>query len=207
MGNGDVPVGRGRHFGTDINPWVDGIIGGWQFSGSGRVQVQTFRMSNVRVVGMTFNEAQAAFRKIRIVADPVTAAVTVWNMPQDIVDNTRKAYNTDVTSATGYPAGQDPTGRYFAPASSLTCIANKPGDCSAPDLYFTSPTFGEFDFKFVKRFNLPGRAVFEFDVEVFNAFRGTNFSPNLSPTATDPFRITGQGSGARAGQLVTRVTW
>jgi len=203
----DLPFGRGKHFGTDMNKWLDGVVGGWQFSGDGRVQVQSFRLSNVRLVNMTTSDVAKMFKQIRVTPDPATGVLRVWNMPQDIVDNTRKAYTTDPTSPTGYPTGNVPTGRYFAPASSLGCIAMMPGDCGVPDLYFMSPTFGEFDIKMVKRFPLPGRAQFEFDVEVFNVFRSDNFSPNLNPTAADPFRITAAGSGARTGQLVWRVTW
>ena len=107
----------------------------------------------------------------------------------------------------GYAAGTEPTGRYFAPASTLGCMALTPDACGAPDLYFHGPTLAEFDFKFVKKFPTPGKTSFEFDVEVFNVFAATNFTPNFSPTATNPFNVTAQQSGARSGQLVARFTF
>ena len=92
------------------------------------------------------------------------------------------------------------------------------GDC-APDMFFAGKWFGEFDIKLLKKFQLPGRAVAEFDVEVFNVLKAINFNQVLtvpasgnSTTINDTFRIgagtlTGQGSNARTGQLVWRVTW
>ena len=206
----DVPVGRGRRYGADFNKWFNGVIGGWQFSGSGRVQVPLFRLGNTQLVGMSFKEAQSAFKQIRITTD-VNGVVTVWNMPQDIIDNTRKAYNTDPTTTTGYANNDLPTGRYFAPAGGPNCMALNALDC-APDMFFYGKWFGEFDFKFTKRFPLGfKKAVFDFDVEVFNALKGTNFSQSLSPSLqsanANVFRITGQGSAARTGQLVWRVSW
>ena len=54
-------------------------------------------------------------------------------MPQDIIDNTRRAFNTDPTSPTGYGALGAPTGRYIAPAQQPGCIALYVGDCGTPE--------------------------------------------------------------------------
>ena len=48
-----IPVGRGQRYGTDANPWVDGILGGWSFKGVGRFQIRAVDFGNVRLVGMT----------------------------------------------------------------------------------------------------------------------------------------------------------
>ena len=49
-----IPVGRGKRFGTDMNPWLDGLAGGWMFSGTARIQSGDMQdMGNIRVVGMT----------------------------------------------------------------------------------------------------------------------------------------------------------
>jgi hypothetical protein len=202
----EIPVGRGRSFGTDMNPWLNGVLGGWEFSGTGRVQRLTYRLENTKLVGMSFDEAQREFGRVRITLDPVTGATTVWNMPEDIIDNTRRAYNTDPTSPTRYPEGEEPTGRYFAPAGGPECLALNAGDC-APDLFFNSNWFAEFDFKFVKRFPIGQRVTFDLNVEVQNAFNATNFDQELNPSSNNLFRITGQRSGAREGQLVFRVNF
>jgi len=211
----DLPVGRGHRFGTNWNGWMDGALGGWTFSGAGRIQQPSFRLSNTLLIGMTHDEAQKLLKQTRIDVSP-TGAVTVWDMPKDVVDNTVLAYSTSATSPTFY-AGAKPSGRFFAPASrpagvysgdySGACMGLFPGDC-APDLFFHGPWFGEFDFKLVKKFQLPGKTVFETNIEVFNALKGTNFNPAVNPSVSaNSFRITAQGSAARQAQLVFRVTF
>ena len=53
-----VPVGRGRRFGTDMHRVFDGVLGGWEFNGAGRVQARTLNFGNVRLVEMTPDELQ-----------------------------------------------------------------------------------------------------------------------------------------------------
>jgi hypothetical protein len=129
-------------------------------------------------------------------------------MPQDIIDNTRRAYRVDETSPTFYPPGQEPTGRYFAPASSLACPVLYPGDCGTRELWFSGRWFGEVDFRLAKQFQLPGRTRVEFGFEVFNALAARNFPTALNPgSSPDAFRITETQSGPRTAQLSWRVTW
>ena len=52
-GTGPLPIGRGERFGKDVHPVLNGIIGGWQFNGVGRIQARTSDFGNVRLVGMT----------------------------------------------------------------------------------------------------------------------------------------------------------
>ncbi len=49
------------------------------------------------------------------------AGKKVWMLPQDVIDNTIRAYSVSPTSANGY-AGDAPTGRYFMPANGPDCI-------------------------------------------------------------------------------------
>ena len=63
-------------------------------------------------------------------ADGSVTPTKVYNLPQDIIDNTVKAFNVSATSATGYGSLGVPQGRYIAPASTPDCIAIYPGDCS-----------------------------------------------------------------------------
>ena len=200
-----VPVGRGKRFGANWNKWVDGALGGWEFSGAGRAQTPTFRLTNTTIEGMSFDEAQDLFHQLRFTTDATTGAPVLFNMPADVVENTILAFDTDPTVQGFYQPGSEPTGRFFAPA---TCAALpiKSGDCVA-DLYFTGRWFAEFDFRIVKKFPIGRRATFEFAGELFNALGAVNFNQAMNPTSGDPFRITGAGSGARQGQLVWRVSW
>jgi hypothetical protein len=46
----------------------------------------------------------------------------VYMLPQDIIDNTIRAFNSSATSVTDYSDRDVPTGRYIAPASNASCI-------------------------------------------------------------------------------------
>ena len=66
----ELPFGRGQRYGTDMSTWLDAAVGGWSLNLTGRVQSGTvLNFGNVRVVGMSIDELQDAF-KIRI--DPAT---------------------------------------------------------------------------------------------------------------------------------------
>jgi hypothetical protein len=203
----DLPVGRGRRFGTDMNPWLDGVIGGWTFSGSGRVQLPLFRLANTVLVGMSHAEAQALFKETRFDTNPITGVTTVWNMPEDVIENTRRAYRTDPTSPNFYADGEAPTGRYFAPAGGPDCMALYAQDC-APDLFFHGPWFAQFDIKVVKRFPVGQGKSFQVDFELLNALGATNFEHELDPgSSANSFRITDQHSGPRIGQIAVRFNF
>ena len=214
----EIPVGRGKRFGTNINPWLNGLVGNWEFSGTGRVQVRDFRIDDAsRLVGMTEDELQQAFRveKVRDAA----GSLVVWSLPQDIIDNTRRAWNTDPTSATGYSADGVPTGRYIAPASAPGCVAVYQSDCGTPhNIYVRGPIFTRFDFSFRKRFPFGRRASFDLQLDLLNALDNVNFNPtfDVTPAAnTTAFQITSGYTdinttfdpGGRIGQIVWRLNW
>ena len=202
----DIPYGRGKRYGANISPWADYLVGGWVFSGAGRVQVQSFVLRDAVIVGMSHSEARDALRQVQFVPDPVTGVMRVYNFPQDIIDQTRRAYNTDETQPTYYAAGTEPTGRYFAPAGGPDCNFLIVGDCGAADLWFRGRWFGEFDFRIAKSVPVKTARV-EVSAEVFNALMAKNFPTQLNPGTGDIFRITSTQSGARTAQLVFRVSW
>ncbi len=77
----EVPVGRGQRFGGNINPWLNGLIGNWEFSGTGRLQVRDFRIDDAsRLVGMTESELARAF-KVEKVRD-ASGSIVVWSLPR-----------------------------------------------------------------------------------------------------------------------------
>src|SRR6185436_14214804 len=85
----DLPFGRGKRYGTNVNKWVDGALGGWTWSGTTRIQSgRLVDLGNVRIVGMSEKEAKNAFHLRKI--DNLIA----YSWPQDIIDNTIKAFNT-----------------------------------------------------------------------------------------------------------------
>jgi hypothetical protein len=212
----EVPVGRGRRFGSDMNPILNGILGNWEFSGNTRIQTSRFRITNAKLVGMTADELSREF-KIRIYKDTVTGTTTVFSMPADIIANTRAAYSTDATTATGYSTALGvPTGRYIKPSSDATCVAIYRGDCNAPDIEINGPLYKKVDLRIKKLFPFLSRGSIEVNVEALNAFANINFNHNLSPgEGTDTFRVTSAATdistsgdpGGRVGQIVFRINW
>jgi hypothetical protein len=137
---------------------------------------------NVRLVGMTEDQ----FRKA--VGLRVGANGQLFLLPQDIIDNTVRAFAVSATTPSGY-AGVAPTGRYLAPANGPDCIETEPGfgDCGVRSLVVNGPPLVRFDMSIVKRMRIHGRVTFEFRGEFLNAFN----SPYFNPAAT----VSGQALG------------
>jgi len=186
----ELPFGRGRAFGSNVGTWMDRVIGGWEFDGGGRVQSGLIlSFGNVRLVGMTDEDLQKVF-KIEERIDPSSGKQLLFNLPQDIIDNTIKAFSTSATSATGYGTLGPPSGRYFAPPNGPDCIQIVTGDCAPKDHYVTGPKVTTFDLSIVKRITLVGHTNFEFHADMINAFNNINFTP-----------VAQTGSGATIDQV------
>jgi hypothetical protein len=210
-----LPVGRDKRYGSGMGAILNGLVGNWEFSGVGRLQKEQFDMGSVKLVGMSKSDLQKAF-KIRT-ARNAEGAVTVFSFPQDIIDNTRRAFNTDPTSATHYGGDGPPTGRYIAPASDPNCIAVYAGDCGAPrQVLLLGPVFSRWDMRLSKRFPFAQKASVEFIVEVLNVFDNINFNHNAAPGGGNAtFQVTSAYTdinttadpGGRIGQLQWRISW
>ena len=202
----ELPFGRGRRFANSINQLADYFVGGWQFSGTTRIQSGRLAdLGNVRVVGMTIEEAQDAF-EMRRVSDTI-----VYFWPQDIIDETIKAYSTSATSVTGYGSLGPPSGRYFAPANSPECmetIASDYGDCGVRQLVVTGPMQLNFDFSLRKRIPIGSRVTYEFSLDVFNVLNRVNWTPTTGVGSTTLANWQGGLPGsARTMQIGTRFSW
>jgi hypothetical protein len=206
----DMPFGRDRKWGGNVNGFVDRVIGGWQVGVSARVQSgRLVDLGNVRMVGMTRDDVQAMF-KLRF----DDAGRKVWMLPQDVIDQTINAFSVSATAASGY-AGATPSGRYFAPANGPDCIEVDNGagygECASRSIVLTGPMFRQFDLRFSKRTRLIGRTDFEVAAEMLNAFNQPNFIPVGIGAATtiasyEVTALTGTNT-ARVIQLVTRINW
>jgi hypothetical protein len=214
----ELPFGQGRRFGSNVGGVVNGIIGGWQVAGNARVQSgQLVEFGNVRLVGMTKKEFEGLFKLRR------DATNRVWMLPQDILDESVKAFSASATSPTGYGTLGAPSGRYIAPPDSVDCIETIRGEgrCGMQSLVATGPMFKQFDVSVVKRFDLFHGTNAEFRLDVLNAFNNVNFVPvagtmsvngtaitNNRPVGSDPdeYEVTGlTGTNtARVIQLVAR---
>jgi hypothetical protein len=206
----DLPFGQGRRFGGNVNGFVERLIGEWSLSLVSRVQTgRLIDLGNVRMVGMTAGDVQDMFN-LRFEHD----GKKVWMLPQDVIDNTIRAFSVSATSASGYGSAGAPTGRYFAPANGPDCIeidnGAEYGDCGTRSLVVTGPMLQQHDISVAKRVKLVGRANFEFRLEMLNAFNNVNFIPVGGLGATiGNYEVTGLTSTntARVIQLVSRLNW
>ncbi len=202
----DLPFGQGRRYMGNVGSGMDRLVGGWQLSGTTRwTSGRLFDIGNVRVVGMSDDEVRNIF-KIRKVSDTDAYA---W--PQDVMDETIKAFITNPTSATGYGALGPPSGRYFAPANGPDCIetiASNYGDCGVRSLITTAPPIFNLDLSLRKRTVISGRTTFEFSLDVFNVFNYVQWVPSLGIGSTNPANWeAGLPTSARTMQMGFRVNW
>jgi hypothetical protein len=200
----ELPFGQGKRFASGAGAVLDRIIGGWSLDGVARIQSgRMLSLTGTRLVGMTEAELGDAF-KLRF----DDAGQVVWMLPQDIIDNTIKAFAVSATDPSGYANGA-PQGRYLAPENGPDCIAVTPdfGECGTSQIVMTGPTLVRFDLSAVKRTPVRGRVNFEFRAELLNAFNTPWFSPVFSTsTNIDSHRVT-SASGSREVQLVWRINW
>jgi Carboxypeptidase regulatory-like domain len=192
-GTWELPFGKDQRFFGNAGGLLDRIIGGWTFAGTARVQSgRQIDYGNVKLVGMTRKEFQ---KMVKLRFDDEGKAV--FMLPQDVIDNTIKAFGTSATSPTGYGSLGAPSGRYLAPANGPDCIelvdpsvlgqggvtqplfgANYgPGKCGEGSLIATGPKYSTVDFSLLKRIKLKGRTTLDFRAELLNVFNHANFIP------------------------------
>jgi hypothetical protein len=200
-----VPVGRGKRFGSNMNAWLDGVAGGWMFSGTFRIQSGNLQdLGNVRVVGMTHDEVRDLFKHRQVSPD------VAYTWPQDIIDETIKAFSTNPTSPTGYGALGPPSGRYFAPASQPGCfetISADRGDCGVRQLIVRGPMRFQMDWSFRKNIPFGGRRVFELSVDIFNPINFVQWAGDTGLSATLANWQPGLPGSRRTMQIGTRFTF
>ena len=86
--------------------WLDYFVGGWQVSGTTRIQTGRLVRSRQRPRGRHDRSTKCrSLFKMRKVSDTI-----VYCWPQDIIDETIKAYSTSATTPTGYGALGPPSG-------------------------------------------------------------------------------------------------
>ncbi|NOT58737.1 MAG: carboxypeptidase regulatory-like domain-containing protein [Acidobacteria bacterium] len=183
----ELPLGKGRWLLGKPNGFVGGMVdkafGGWEFDGTARIQTgANLNLGNVNLVGMTQKDLQKAY-KLRF--DDAKGLAFIF--PQDVIDNTIKAFSVSATTTSGYPvdaAGVPlaPTGRYIAPANNRSCIQVVTGDCAPQNVFLIGPRFTRFDLSMIKRFQITEERNFAFRAEFLNAFNHVNFLGNTNLT-------------------------
>ena len=206
----EAPIGRGKHFLGNSHGIVEGLLGNWTLNGTLRISSGVpMNMGNIQVVGMSAKDVENA---IQIRKDP--NHLVFW-LPQDIIDNSRRAFNVCIPgtagcSANGYGtaglsggiAGGDPSGRYFAPAGN-NCISRYTGQCGFTQLIVHGPRFTRADIGIQKKLKLSETMNFELRFEFLNALNNIDF--RLGSFSVDTVNIGAAGiptfTSAAFGQL------
>ncbi len=214
----NVPLGRGQRYGQNLHPVLDSIVGGWSINAVSRTQQRLINFGNVRLVGMTKEDLQDMYRfEVRV--NSATGLQTVYQLPDDVILNTRRAYSVGTTTANGYAEGLGPPqGRYIAPANSADCLQIRAGDCAPREVIIRAPWFSRVDLGVTKKFPLSSGGIrnIEIRLDLLNAFDNINFTPVANPgTGATIFTVTSAYTdssntydpGGRLGQVMIRFNW
>jgi hypothetical protein len=177
----DLPVGRGRAFGGDLSPWLDGVIGGWTLTGI-----------NTMLSGQTIN--------LRYQPSPVTANLASFLGGV--------ALRPNVSGPVLAPSGQRTIDNYFNKANVTIPTVDQPFGTAGRNIA-RSNAFFQFDFGLQKNFWLPMSEVskVEFRMEAFNVFNKTNFGAANSDRSSAAFGTIRSTFPARQIQLALKVSF
>ena len=171
----DLPVGRGRHFLSDANPWVDGFIGGWRLSTaivlySGFPQTTTGPSNNSNSYG---NSRPNQYRPLKI----RNRSIDNW-------------FGTDPSATPCLTAGVDNGVCAFGVPASNTFGTARNGNVRGPG-------FNNIDMSIFKDFHVWRENSVGFRFDAFNAFNIASYgNPDTGITDSNFGNISNQGSGA-----------
>lgn len=176
----DLPFGKGRKYLSSSNFVADFLLGGWTLTPTVRWQSGApILMENVQLVGMTEKELQKAvgvyYNTTITQPNGATSVANVTYLPADIIANTIRAFTTTGNTTSGYLAGQEPTGRFIAPAGYGNCQQRTTGTCGFRKLVLFGPNFFKIDSAIGKRFTITERANVELRVTMFDVLNHTNW--------------------------------
>jgi len=177
----ELPVGRGKPFGSSMPRWADEVVGGWSVSG-----LASWR------TGLAFQTVANAF--------PISFAN---NVPA-IFDGNASALKTnthaEVNASTGFPTIQ----LFQNQQAALGAFSGPVGLEAGSRNNLRGPHYSDFDMGLVKHFPIKEQLHMEFRADAFNVFNHVNFElPGSSGTAdiTSPstFGVISQDYGSQIG--------
>ena len=176
----DLPFGRGRAFGGDVNRWADAIIGGWSLSG----------IINARS-GFAVNSS----------AGTSALASTLYATNQAIFTGDRSLLEASIhDEGSGI--------QFFADPDAVKAALRYPqhGEWGSRNI-FRTPSYWSMDMGLAKRFSMPWSEGHRLTlrVDAFNVFNKNAFAaPNLTFTSGTFGRITSSLSSPRELQFAIR---
>ena len=200
VANYDVPIGRGKRYGANMDKWLDEVVGGWSVNLTGVVQSgAAVNYGNVTLHGMTLSQLQKMFKYYK-------GPDGFWyDLPQNVLLNSQKAFSTSALTTDGYSVpstslingvvttiggAPDPTIPYIGPVMcpaaansyGATAIAVvETGDCGGTlNTFIHAPIFTRFNLSAKKTFPFAKRANFQLEVDFLNVFNAIDFNPNTA---------------------------
>ncbi len=177
----ELPVGRGRAFGSGMSPWLDGVIGGWTLTGINQI-----------LSGQTIN--------LRYQPSPITA-----NLPSFLGG---VALRPNISGPVLAPEEQRTIDNYFNRNNITIPTVDQPFGNAGRNIA-RSDSYFQFDFGLQKNFRLPINEVseVEFRMEAFNLFNKTNFGAANSDRSNAAFGTIRSTFPARQIQFALKVTF
>ena len=119
----------------------------------------------------------------------------IFILPADILDNTVKAFSVSATRRAATARSARRPAATSRRRMVRTASNRRPayGDCGLRSLTVNGPSLMRFDLGISKKFDLPGRFVFEFRGEMLNAFNEPYFNP--ASTGGTPLGFTTNTTG------------
>jgi hypothetical protein len=183
----ELPFGRGRRWGADVNPVINGVIGNWSASFIWNWQSGRPNMA----MGNVYYDGDITQLKTKYTDDP---AVPVFD--------TRGFYFHDAavqTNGVDDPAKQRADQRIRLANNVRTLPSRWDG--------LRGPRYFNWDMSFVKGFDV-GRVRAQVHIELYNAFNNVFYNnPNLDPTNSNFGLVSSQNNVPRNIQVGTKIVF
>ncbi len=158
----ELPVGRGKPFGSSMPRWADEVVGGWSLSG-----LASWR------TGLAFQTVANAF--------PISFANNVPAIFDGNASALKGNIHAEINAATGSPTIQ----LFQNQQAALGAFSGPVGLEAGSRNNLRGPHYSDFDMGLVKHFPLKEQVHMEFRADAFNVFNHPNFElPGVSTTAT-----------------------
>ena len=187
----ELPVGPGRRFWANTNPFVNKMLEGWQIGGVARIQSGT----PIRITGgrNTFNERENGVVLYNMTRDDLQRMVklrktpegVVFWLPDSVIQNSQAAFEV-----AGAPP-LDPNAPYIGPPST-------PGELGSR-IFLYGLWQKRIDLNVLKKTRITEGVSMEFRTQFLNAFNYQNFFAG-SVTSTNSPIIGDGGIGSQFGQ-------
>jgi hypothetical protein len=184
----ELPFGRDRKFGRDVNPFVNALIGDWNVSI--QYQWQSGRPLDLNERNVYFN------------GDPTQLKADYSGDPDQPVFDISNFYFHDAavqTNGVDDPAKQRADQRIRLGSNIRTLPSRWDG--------LRGPRFFNWDMSFVKGVDI-GRVRAQVHFELYNAFNNVFYNnPNLDPTTTEFGKVSSQNNVPRNIQIGTKIVF